>query len=117
MVQRSERRIGMELLSMSAWQGGGAKSGEDVAAVGDEEVAIARVVQPLVGGERAAAQLAMIAEPRLRIIRVRSGDEAGIRQERVRGPLPDAFAPREARVARGELPFGGTRQAPAGPPA
>jgi hypothetical protein len=45
-------------------EGGGAKAGEDVVAVGDEEVAVARVVQSLGGRERAAAQLAMIAEPR-----------------------------------------------------
>src|SRR6185295_12940512 len=76
----------------SGSQGGGAKAGEDVAPVRLEEVAITRVVQSLVGGEGAAAQLAMIAEPRRRIVAVRAGLEPGARREGVGGPFPDAAA-------------------------
>src|SRR5262247_1752011 len=62
-------------------QRAGAKSREDVVARRDEEVAIARVLHALMGGERAAAQHATAAEPGLRVVAVRMRDEAGVRRE------------------------------------
>src|SRR5687767_4923924 len=73
------------------------------------------MVQTLVGGERAAAQLTMIAEPRRGVVLVGSGLEAGVRRKGGRGPFPDPVAPGDVR--RGSFPLGRARQSALGPAA
>src|SRR5712691_9551899 len=84
--------------ALNAWMAGtspamtsrraGAKPGDDVVALGREEVAIAGPRQARAGRPRSAAQRFSGAEPRLRIILVRVRGEAGKRQE-IRGrPFP-----------------------------
>ena len=69
-------------------------------------------------GERAAAQLPVVVEPRRRVVGIRPGREAGVGRECIARPLPHAAAPGEAgarMLPRGVLPLRGARQLPAGP--
>src|SRR6478672_2550803 len=107
---RRVRRIAMAKGPVSGWKSGGAKSREHVAALRREEVSIRRMMQPQLRGERAAAQLPMIAEPRPRVVGVRPRGEPGVGEEGVGGPFPDAAAPAQARIPGSAFPFRGARQ-------
>src|SRR5262249_46883896 len=67
----------------------GAEAGEDVAAVGREEVAIGRARDAGARCPAAAAQDLARSEPGLRVVLVGIGGEAGERQEIRRRPFPD----------------------------
>src|SRR5262249_40630919 len=85
-------------------QRAGTKSGDDVVALGREEVAVARPREPCTGGETSSAQHLARVEPRLRIILVWIRGEAGERHE-IRGrPFPhiaDHLPASEGAVAGG----------------
>src|SRR5262245_61710546 len=85
-------------------QRAGTKSGDDVVALGREEVAVARPREPRTGGETSPAQHLARVEPRLRIILVWVRGEAGERHE-IRGrPFPriaDHLPASEGAVACG----------------
>src|SRR5262249_57079795 len=66
----------------------GTKSGNDVVALGREEVAVARTRDPCTGGETSSAQHLARIEPRLRIILVWIRGEAGERHEIRARPFP-----------------------------
>src|SRR6516165_9576918 len=69
-------------------QRAGTKSGNDVVALGREEVAVARTRDPCTGGETSSAQHLARIEPRLRIILVWIRGEAGERHEIRARPFP-----------------------------
>src|SRR6185437_5136357 len=94
--------------------GARAKAGDDVVAMREEEVAVARMRKPRRCDERAAAQAPMRAEPRLRIIAIPVGDETWIRCKRVRSPFPDRTAPFDRVKCRRAFPFRFGGQAPTG---
>src|SRR5690348_14286389 len=68
--------------------GTGTEARPHVAAIRQVKVAVGVRDETRAGGPTAAAQNLVIAEPRLRIFFVRTGDEAGIRCEVARGPFP-----------------------------
>src|SRR5262245_17537394 len=84
-------------------QRAGTKCGDDVVALGREEVAVSRTLEPCPGGETSPAQHLARAEPRLRIILVWIRGEAGERHK-IRGrPFPhiaDHLPASEGAVAR-----------------
>src|SRR5437868_4891854 len=90
---------------------------KDVCPLRHEEVAVAQVVHPRVRRESTAAQLAVVSEPGLGVVRVRAGLEAWVRLEGIGGPFPDAGAPmeRHAEQRRGMLPLRRARQSSARP--
>src|SRR6516162_6998045 len=85
-------------------QRAGTKSGDDVVALGREEVAVTRTRDPRTGGEASPAQYLARIEPRLRIIFVWVRGEAGERHKIRRRPFPhiaDHLPASEGAVACG----------------
>src|SRR5262249_25430825 len=84
--------------------GAGAKSGDDVVALGGKEVAVERTRETGTGGEASAAQHLARVEPGLRVILVGIGSKARERHEAGRRPfphIPDHLPASEGAVARG----------------
>src|SRR6188508_2895880 len=97
-VSRYKRATPVPGLPRSA----GAEPDEHVGAIGQVEVAHPRVHQPRFRRPRSPTHDMVIAEPRLRVVRVRACGEPRIGRERRRGPFPDvAEHMRRAGASRG----------------
>src|SRR5262249_10592948 len=83
----------------------GTEPHEDIVAMRQIEIAIARMMHARPRHERAAADVAVGVKPRLRVIAVAIGRKSGIRRERVGHPPPHRAAPFDEAERRRTLPF------------
>src|SRR5215475_9762859 len=73
--------------------------------MGQIKVAITWMMHARPGYERAATDVAVRVEPRLRIVAIAIRRKAGIRRESVRHPLPHGVAPVDQTESGRALPF------------